>query len=349
MTRRIYVRGTGQEDNIGDVILRRAFFDQLAAAGQLHIHLGDASDDFIEALSLRDSDVIYRDAESWRRSAYRSVLRTPTWLVDKPGELLLEEDIFKGQRSLLPLILAVRLRGGRSLRLGIGQRKPNPAVVARFRRLYRLSNTVAWRDVESRAHFGIGEVMPDWGFLPGPDAPHVGERHRLTISYRSDRDLLPPHALEAIRTYAQDENLLVTVITQVARDSPRSQELHHALGGELIDWADAEGHEAQENRLREIYAETALALSDRLHVLIVAAAEGAVPVNLVEAHDPKIGRHFDAIGYGDVTVTASEATADDLRSAMGTARERSGELAAKIEAARGRIRDVARRSLTSRR
>jgi hypothetical protein len=348
MTRQIFVRGTGQEDNIGDVILRRSFFEQLSAAGQLHIHLGDATEDFIAALELRESDVIYRDAESWRRAAYRSVLRKPTWLVDKPGELLLEEDIYKGQRSLLPLIVAVRARGGRSLRLGIGHRKPNPALVGRFRRLYRLSNTVAWRDVESHAHFAIGEVMPDWGFLDGSEVARAEPRGRLVVSYRSDRDMLPQHAIDAIRAFAERESLLITVVTQVARDSSRSLELHDALGGELLDWKEPANHREQEARLRDIYAETAVALSDRLHVLIVAAAEGAAPVNLIDKHDPKIARHFEAIGYRDVTVASSDATAAELVDALDRARGRGEEMMTKVSGARVRIRDIARRSLSLR-
>ncbi len=342
--RRIYVRGTGQEDNIGDVILRRAFFDELSRAGELHILLGEASADFLSALDLRDSDVVYRDVDDWRRSAYRSVLRRDTWWVDKPGELLLEEDIYKGQRRLVPLILAVRARGGRALRLGIGQRKPNPAVIERFRRLYRLSSMVAWRDVDSREHFGLGEVMPDWGFLPGADSGSESRR-RLVVSYRGDREPLSAETITAIREFASQESLTVTVITQVARDSARSKELHAQLGGDLVDWEVVAGHRAQEDRLRDIYLETAVALSDRLHVLIVAAAEGAVPVNLIAEPDTKVGRHFDAIGYHGMTVASADRTSKEILRDLAAQAARTDEVIARVSAARARIRDVARRAL----
>lgn len=345
--RHIFVRGTGQEDNIGDVVLRRVFFDALSRAGQLHILLGDASDDFIDALQLRESDIVYQDSDAWRHAAYRSVIRRSTWLVDKPGELLLEEDIYKGQRRLLPLILAVRARGGRSLRLGVGQRKANPDVIARFRRLYRLSSVVAWRDVDSHEHFGLGEVMPDWGFLPGA-APTGQERNRLVISYRSDRRRLGPTALEAIRRFAARNQLLITVVTQVARDSKRSQELHAELGGELVDWPSASGHLEQEHRLRDIFAGSAVTLSDRLHVLIVAATEGAVPINLVAEADTKSSRHFEAIGYRDLTVpTDGVEDAEALVRIFDEQSRRSDEIAQRVERARTRIHEVAQAALAT--
>lgn len=345
--RRIYVRGTGQEDNIGDVILRRAFFDELSRAGQLHILLGEASADFIDSLRLRASDVVYRDADTWRRSAYRSVLRGRTWWVDKPGELLLQEDIYKGQRRLLPLILAIRVRGGRALRLGVGQRKPNSAVIGRFRRLYRLSSMVAWRDVASREHFGFGEVMPDWGFLPGsPD--DANRRHRLVVSYRGDRQPLSEETAAAIRAFAERNGLTVTVITQVARDSERSKQLHRDLGGDLLDWEVVADHAAQEDRLREIYLETAVALSDRLHVLIVAATEGAVPVNLVAEPDAKVGRHFDAIGYTAMTVASGGMATEQLIDALERQAARSAEITERVDAARRRIREITHRALATR-
>ncbi len=157
------------------------------------------------------------------------------------------------------------------------------------------------------------------------------QRHRLVVSYRGDRQPLSEGTAAAIRTFAERNGLTVTVITQVARDSQRSKELHHDLGGDLLDWEVVAGHAAQEDRLREIYLETAVALSDRLHVLIVAATEGAVPVNLVAEPDAKVGRHFDAIGYTDMTVASEAKSTDQLVDALESQAARSAEIAERVE------------------
>ena len=46
--------------------------------------------------------------------------------------------------------------------------------------------------------------------------------------------------------------------------------------------------------MRETYSETRLVIGDRLHGLIVAATEGAVPLGWVESSTGKIRRHFNA-------------------------------------------------------
>ncbi|WP_148059966.1 polysaccharide pyruvyl transferase family protein [Rathayibacter sp. PhB152] len=345
MTRSVFVRGTGQEDNIGDVVLRRELFDRLRAVGALHLFLGDASKNFIEALALESGDVVYSDMKTWKRAAIASAVRGSTWFVDKPGEVLVTRDIYLGQRSLLPLIAAVRVTGGRVLRLGIGQRVANPAVVPMFRRLYRLSNLVAWRDPESAAAFGIGEVMPDWGFAAVGSDRSQADRGSIVLSYRSDRTILAAPTLEGIRRFAERAQLSVIVCTQVGRDNERTRELAKTLGSAALLWDDGVPHAEQEERLREVYRSAALVVSDRLHVLIVGATEGAVPVNLVDEKDPKVARHFDAIEYRGVTVLSEDLSADAVADALARQLLRRAELDRALEVADEAIERITRRAL----
>ncbi|NQX35592.1 polysaccharide pyruvyl transferase family protein [Herbiconiux sp. VKM Ac-2851] len=348
MSRRIFVRGTGQEDNIGDVVLRRAMFDRLREAGELHIYLADSSKDFIAALKLGKNDRVYRDMKQWKVAALKSVLRRPTWFVDKPGEVLLTEDIYQGQRALLPVIIAIRARGGRVLRLGIGQRASNEELTPKFRRLYRLSNSVLWRDSASARAFGLGGVMPDWGFESAPGAGGDQERDLLLVSYRGDRPTLADETVTAIRLFADQKGLKVAVVTQVGRDDERTAELAEQLGGTALLWEAGVTHAQQEEKLRILFRRAAVVVSDRLHVLIIGATEGAVPINLTDEPDIKVGRHFDAIGYEKLSILTVGSSSAELVSRMMEQSGRGSELGRAVERARDRVRALSAEALVLR-
>lgn len=337
----IFVLGSGQEDNIGDVVLRRTMFDQLRTRGPLHVFLGAASEEFVTALELSDSDVVYHDKGAWRSALWASIRRgRGTWFVDKPGELILGRRYLLAQLRMVPAAIAIRLQRGRVLRLGLGQRSPEPRLTPIYRALFRLSNVVAWRDADTYATFRLGEVMPDWGFAER-GSTEVDGRDLLVLSYRSDKPAFTPALVTALGDAARARGLQIAVVTQVGRDSPRSRELAEALDAELIDWPDGRSHGEQERLLRDVYRRSAIVLSDRLHVLIVAMTEGAVPLALSLGPNYKIGRHFDAIGYSDVSVPVSDADADAVDAVITTALERGPEARRLLAAAVRRIDDVA--------
>lgn len=342
----IFVLGSGQEDNIGDVVLRRTMFDELRKRGTLHVFLGPASDEFVTALALSSTDIVYRDKAAWRSALWRSIRRgRGTWFVDKPGELILGRRYLMAQLRTLPAAIAIRLQSGRVLRLGLGQRSPVPRLTPIYRALFRVSNLVAWRDADTYATFRLGEVMPDWGFAE-EGSTETGGRDLLVLSYRSDKPSLAPAVLDAVREAARSRGLGIAVVTQVGRDSARSVELAEKLDAQLVDWPAGRSHHDQEALLRDVYRRSAIVLSDRLHVLIVAMTEGAVPLALSMGPNYKIGRHFDAIGYTEVSVPVGDDTdAASVADAISSALERGPETTRLRAAAVRRIGDVARAAM----
>ncbi|WP_431796616.1 hypothetical protein [Microbacterium enclense] len=337
----IFVLGTGQEDNIGDVVLRRTLFDQLRSRGTLHVFLGPASAEFVTALALGEADVVYADKGAWRSALWTSLRRGGgTWFVDKPGELILGRRYLLAQLRMVPASIAIRLRRGKVLRLGLGQRRPEPRYTPVYRALFRLSNVVAWRDADTYATFRQGDVMPDWGFAERGSTETDG-RDLLVLSYRSDKPALTPALISALGDAARARGLGIAVVTQVGRDSSRSRELAKALDAELIDWPEGRSHGEQERLLREVYRRAAIVLSDRLHVLIVAMTEGAVPLALSLGPNYKIGRHFDAIGFADVSVPVADADADTVDDVIAAALGRAPEARRLLDAAVRRIDNVA--------
>lgn len=342
----IFVLGSGQEDNIGDVVLRRTMFDELRRRGTLHIFLGPASEEFVTALALSSSDVVYRDKAAWRSALWRSIRRgRGTWFVDKPGELILGRRYLLAQVRMLPAAIAIRLQRGKVLRLGLGQRSPVPGLTPVYRALFRLSNLVAWRDADTYATFRLGQVMPDWGFAE-QGTIETASRDLLVLSYRSDKPSLAPVVIDAVRQAALSRGLGITVVTQVGRDSARSVELAEQLDAQLVDWPEGRSHHDQEEMLRDVYRRSSIVLSDRLHVLIVAMTEGAVPLALSMGPNYKIGRHFDAIGYADVSVpVANDTDAASVEAAISSALARGPEASRLRVAAVRRIDDVAHEAM----
>lgn len=337
---RIFVLGSGQEDNIGDVVLRRTMFDELRKRGTLHVFLGPASAEFVAALALSPEDVVYHEKPAWRSALWRSIRRgRGTWFVDKPGELILGRRYLLAQLRMVPASIAIRLQRGKVLRLGLGQRRPVPGLTPVYRWLFGLSNVVAWRDADTYATFRLGEVMPDWGFAER-GSTEVDGRNLLVLSYRSDKPSLTPTLISAVKDAARSHGLQIAVVTQVGRDSSRSRELAEKLDAELVDWPEGRSHDEQEQLLRSVYRRSALVLSDRLHVLIVAMTEGAVPLALSLGPNYKIGRHFDAIGYADVSAPVNDGEAASVSTAIASALDRAPEARRLLAAAVGRIDDV---------
>lgn len=344
---RIFVLCTGQDDNIGDVVLRRSLLHRLRPFGDLHIHLGPASTGFKDSLELGDTDVVYEAMGEWRSALRSSVFREPTWFVDKPGELQMRRRTLLQQARLALLIAVIRLRGGKVLRLGIGQRRAQPVYAALFGLLFRLSTLVAWRDTASARSFGFGSVMPDWGFGDiGPSSEQSSAldktKTKLVVSYRSDRPMISVALLAGIQTYAQENNLDIVTVSQVKRDGPRGVELAEKLGARDFPWLDTSSHIVQELALRRLYSEAALVVSDRLHVLIVAMTESAIPICLVDYPENKISRHFEAIGVDEVSQDVSGLREQDIIDRLARQVSRRAEVDDALERARIRIIDVVR-------
>ena len=313
----IFVPGIGQHDNIGDIILRRQLLDWLRPVGRLHIYVGNSPSGYDEALSSSPDDIVYRSFAQWYRVAMATASRGDAAYVSKPGEIQLTVRGMKEHVSMLPLLALIRRRGGAVVRVGAGSR--NFAALPRMlmRPAISLSELVVWRDRDTADYLG-GEVMPDLAFGEGAAAGPALERDTLAVSLRYDRQMPPIEWLDGVQQFAGDSGLRIAVLTQVLRDRERSRSLSHALGAELVDW-DGRNHGKQEEVLRSVYQRSALVLSDRLHVLIAAITEGAVPLALIPKYSDKIERHFAAAGIDDVAVDVAGFSTPQIVAALDTA------------------------------
>ncbi len=338
----IFVPAIGQYENIGDIILRRQLLRWLRPAGRLHVFVGAAHDGYEQSLELSPQDVSYSSFLAWYRAALARASQGTASYVFKPGEIQLTLLGTKEHLAMAPLAALVRLRGGKVLRVGAGTR--NVALIPKWliAPSVLLANRVWWRDSGTAHYMGRGQVMPDLAFGEGDPtevALRPAPRDLLTISMRGDRPMLPRAWIEGVRQFAQSQGLTIQIITQVARDAPRSAALAAELGGRLLNW-DGAGHAEQEAQLRNVYRRTRAVVSDRLHVLISAYTHGAIPLAPLNDGSDKIARHFDAAGIGGVAFATTSLDSQTISARLQLLADKGPDALARLPAIRVELQQV---------
>lgn len=342
-TKQVFVPGVGQHDNIGDIILRRQLLDMLRPLGRLHVYVGASPAGYDEALGLTEDDIVYRSFARWYGAGLAASIKGNTAYVFKPGEIQLTILGMKEHIGMLPLLLLLRLRGGRAIRIGVGSR--NFAEIPRMlmKPSIALSDLTMWRDTGTADHMHSGGLMPDLAFGEGSSAPLLAngdtERGVLAVSMRSDRPYPSDEWIGALKQFATERELEIWTVTQVLRDNDKSVKLAQDLGGLPLEW-DGTDHRAQEERLRVLYRRSRIVVSDRLHVLIGALTEGALPAGLLVGSSDKISRHFEAAGITGIAVSADGAGREDLCHHLDSVLSRSTEIFTGLDQARVELDDV---------
>ncbi|MDF2994130.1 MAG: hypothetical protein K0S37_4644 [Microbacterium sp.] len=343
---RVFVSTWGQNDNLGDSVLRRGLLEAVQPDdGKAHVFIGGNDDGYLTALGLRGDEVLYRSRSKWWQAAFSHLLLERTVLVQTAGELVFEgARPYAGWRTILGVGLA-SLRGGAGLQVGAGVRNPSTPVPALERRARRRLSVVAWRDFETQKAFGTGDVAPDWAFAEGSDLDSLHglttSRDEIVVSTRGDRPALASATVDQLRDLADRHGLRLHVVTQVRRDETRARELAESLGEgtRLTLWRD-ESHAEWETVVRRIYGGAAIVASDRAHVLIIGATEGALPLGVSGSSIEKVRRLLAPAGFvlpkdaAEVDPYVQEALSTDtyVLSRIATAKQALASTQAKVTA-----------------
>jgi polysaccharide pyruvyl transferase WcaK-like protein len=222
----------------------------------------------------------------------------------------------------------------------------------------RLADIVSWRDTASRAAMRIGRVAPDWAFAVGSPDSALGQdasgRRRLAVSIRYNGQQPDADWIRNLRALARTLDLSVVVVAQILRDGPLAEQLAEELGGEALVW-DGPDHATQEEKLRSVYRESLLVVTNRLHAAVMALTEGAVPLALGDpsARDrrvpDKVTRTLAAVGIAGVTVDRHLADSAELERTARDALRRRDQILNRVVDARSTLRRLAAdiRGLTS--
>lgn len=318
--RSVFASLTGEYANVGDGLIRRIALDWVRCDEGVTAFVGSAPDDWIEQMEFGQSDEILCGGPSvfirwWFRVIFA---HSKPIVLFEPGELTLARRNFPLQLSLLLLALVVRLRSGRLI-------LPPRAITRRVealpwkptlwlhRLLCRLADVCLWRDQWSIDLARHGTLVPDTGFgadvRPGVD---TGRRNLLLVSMRGARQMPPNQWCDGIRQWAKTRGFEIVTITQVKPDSARSAALALSLDGTNVEWMGS--GPLGESKLREMYDQAALVISDRLHVLIISSLSGALPAEIAAAPTTKIASHFATIGDRNASLSCQDLSSDEISS-----------------------------------
>ncbi|WP_409048185.1 polysaccharide pyruvyl transferase family protein [Microbacterium sp. HA-8] len=347
--RTVFAAMTGDYPNIGDAIIRRETLEWVHGIGPVHTYVGRAPDAWIDQIGAAPLGPVYRrrpGAQAW----IRALLTTPRpVLLFEPGEVQLESRHVVRELVFLALGLAVKARRGTIVYA--------PRALARISApslwVYRMSARLAdFSPMREQASFELvpGAVRsPDIAFardaIPtGEPGPSGAARDTLVISLRGARAFPPDAWLAGVRSFAGSRGLRIVVSAQVRGDEARADELAAALDAEAFGWGSVPDL-VQERRLLSLYERATVVLSDRLHVLILAASCGAIPLELVAGPSGKVRAHFAWVGVHEVSVEATGMDAVAVAAAIESAASRSPyELTAALTGARAEVRHVRARA-----
>lgn len=335
----------GQDDNIGDVVLRRRFLRELRQMGSVHILVGGASPGFIEAMQFTSDDKLYRSSPDWMARMYSTAFREKIILAFNPGELRVGWKSALAHAALLPAQLLGKIRGSKSIRAGIAVRGRGRLCSIPILMSDWLSDLTAWRDTATADDRPWGLMCPDWAFDEVVESVHPNghPRDKLLLTYRGDQPMLSAAALEGIRVFALDQGLEIIVFSQVRRDNDRGELLAEALSCQNIAWGDNESHLRQEMKVRALMKSSQIVISDRIHALIIGTTEGAIPVGVIPYEDRKVGPHLSAGFLQEVSKDVRAMSAEQVRWFLADVVERGPEIQESLVRSRSEVAALARR------
>lgn len=289
---------TGQSDNIGDSALRRAYAAALGDIGEVTAWAGDPARGYVSGLGLPESSISHTFGSWYRRLAVAACKRGSVFAFNA-GEFVVTREYFFGLVAAAPLLLLLKARGGKIIWLGAAIRSTKPGFTAPFIWLARSASMLRWRDTASSEILGVAApTMPDWAFALTAQGSSK-TRDRLAVSLRFDREPPSTEWIRSVPALAERLGLRIVTVAQVERDAPLARRLADLWQCETLGWT-SDSHAVQEHAVRELYSRSAAVISDRLHALVIAGTEGAVPLGWTTQNSVKIGRHFDAVGLHGV-------------------------------------------------
>lgn len=320
MTRTVhsFVVVTGQRDNVGDSLLRRPLVSLARELGQCHVLVGKDATGYSVNVGLTNGDVVYADRRRWLKALVASALSTRTHLILNAGEMTINRKYALDRIVLFPVIALLKLRRGLVVQTGVGIRNPRARVPRLIRMIVGSADIVTWRDGDSREAARHGAVQPDWAFAEGSSAAEIKRRYstprtsRLALSLRGDRQAPSKIWIDTLKTALQAHSVRPVVVCQVRRDEDRSRWLADQLDADYVPWGPLADHRQQEEIARGVYADCDWVISDRLHVLIAAATEGAVVVPFAPDSGAKLKRTLGAAGMTYLEVDALDLSDDAL-------------------------------------
>jgi hypothetical protein len=302
----IFITLVGQFYNIGDILHRRVLLNWLKNKNyDVHVYVGNAPTSFIQSLKFDDDVVVYKNSYSFLYKIVLTFFKKKIFLFN-PGEFRIGLKRLSIEFFILPFLLLFKLFNGKVIRVGIGSNKNyirNNIYIYMYKFLLNFSDKVYFRTNNDIIFNKKGFVIPDLAFYDYRlnSIKNSSIKSFLVISLRIDTELPNDNWFNAINKFANDYNLKIIIISQVKADNPMTLNLANIFQAKFFIWSEEISHMEQESILNNIYLNTSIVISDRLHVLILAMISGAKPINLTANITKKIDRHFSVINIEKIS------------------------------------------------
>lgn len=338
---RVYVNPSGQRENLGDSVLRRAYLNELRHCGELHILAGEHPA-YVSGLGLRPNDRVYSSKREWLVGALQHVRREESMFAVNAGEVVTGRNYMTTYLWQSALARATRKGGGKTVAMGIANREHPATTQALLGRFVKRADFVTWRDDEAARTFGVGSVQPDWAVALGQSDEVLAKsskRDQVAISLRGDRALPSEVWFTSVeQALARMGSPRVVVVVQVMRDTLRARDLASRFRGTTFEWAEDCSHSDHEKHIREIYRSSRAVISDRIHALIIGMTEGAIPVGFAPHSPQKVAKTFRAISPSTLAwTTEPESSPEDHTARIVAAVERGGQAWTDLRGARAQL------------
>ncbi|WP_237884453.1 polysaccharide pyruvyl transferase family protein [Pseudomonas sp. PGPR40] len=311
--KKIYFEPAGQIENTGDLLINKVALDLVRKYGEIIVNDNDTPRWFVDEITGGNDTLASSSNSSLFASIFFEAIRrrSETYLLLPPGDISR-----KGMKSSIGTIVKssklfiLRLVGCKIIRLGfsIGPFDKANAISESIQSFaYRVYGVRDSHSLKFGKDIRINNLIffPDFSWYYKPDTDRLGtfeHENHIVLSFRSNANGIKHDSsyLEKIkeilsRFLAENpSSSKVTICYQVAYDREGCRDLYdelrkknHHLQFEFID------KKLSLSECNEIYSKSSLVISNRLHVLMLAAINGAKIIALTKlGHNKKIANLF---------------------------------------------------------
>lgn len=301
-----------QYENLGDQAIGAVMVARASQVAGMACLIDGVPGDYLAEFKALVAQLGGRDvAYVGRNDAMKRVARTlltgrRVGLFFSPGDIRAD----RSAKARQALVAAARALGRfRFAQVGTSYASVGAENTQLFRVLAAAGHPVTVRDATSRARLAAAGVtlpiVPDLAFGL-PTRAYSGGKHAV-FAFRetegvSTEDLVA--RLQPLVAHVRAAGLEPVLFWQVARDAPLARTLSERLGLPNLNADDRRPTYAE---AAAVYAGAAAMFSNRLHSLLVAAAQGALPFATLHPAEIKVRGVFDHAGIAHlVSSTAAE-------------------------------------------
>ena len=281
LTRKVFGSIAAQHDNLGDIAIRRVFFQKYTDEGRSLVLLCKGMPTtYIELFNFSPHVTLVPNSIAFQLKLLWEALNRRADLVYAPGPHRLDDDPKAIAKTILMLanIALIRASGGVIQTAGRALRGNGRLSWILERQIVRLSRLYVVRDSASLALME-NEVLhaPDLAF--GMDRTARASNHPrklVALSFRNDTNI-DLDTFERLIASLKVHNFNPVLVSQVRRDDVQHEKLATKFGLEAFLWGK-KSHTDQQSVVDSVYRRSFAVISNRLHGLIFGIMAGAIPV-----------------------------------------------------------------------